>query len=665
MQLNLSLLGAPALQEENGQIIKVPIKGIGLMAYLALSKSGKGPKSRLRALFWSDKSEKKADANLRQLLSKIKSINEDLLDVSLDGVSINHQIITVDVTVLISISKDDYLNKKEELLSLNGQFLEGVEINGEEFEDWIAQRRLEISSLIVEINRHLIQTGELDNSDLLKAYWNILSVDPYEEDIHNSLIRYYIDRGENGMALRHYKYYEKTCREELGVPPSDETRSMIEQMNQSSKEKLAKAQHTNLIVPSQSQIYSKDEQAEVGKPFKIDPPTIRDNKPLLPFIAVLPFETKEKDEVSRVLAHTLSEEICTNFTSSKEYAVLAYNSMQKLSDGTSNLLSYLPVLNVSYLIDGQIYSLKNKYFAMVKVVSSNDFTALWSQTIPISSDVLGSSSFICNVVSDVLGTILATQYADKDPGVGLDAYLKYLKAKKLLLTYTLDACYQARKLLSEVLNVYPDFSLAESMIASSFNNEMMIHGDPKLKGDLLSTSKQHAQNAISIDPLNAFGHKELGYAHLYLNEFDESIESYGAAEKIYHGNAEILTESGDALIHYGDRQQGLEKILRGNDLDPICADKQLYIIASAYYYNGKYKECINTLNQLSTKGIANTLYAVAYAQLGNEKQVSYYRTQLLKTDPNYKASERKEFIPIPESGDTDHFIQGLAKAGIQ
>ena len=455
MQLNLSLLGAPALQEENGQIIKVPIKGIGLMAYLALSKSGKGSKPTLKSLLWANKGDKKADANLRQLLSKIKLIKEDLLDVSLDGVSINQQSITVDVTVLISINKEDYFNNKEELLSLNGQFLEGVEIDGEEFEDWVSQRRLEISSLIVEINRYLIQSEQLDNSDLLKAYWNILSVDPYDEEIHQSLIKYYIDRHENGMALRHFKYYEKTCREDLGVPPAAAIQSLIDEMNQSSKQQIAKSQQSNIIVPTQSQIYTKTEEDKSHQPFKINKPEIRENKPLLPFIAVLPFETKEKDQVSQVLAHTLSEEICTNFTSSKEYAVLAYNSMQKLSDGTSNLLSYLPVLNVSYLIDGQIYSLKNKYFAMIKVVSSNDFTALWSQTIPISSDVLGSSSFICNVVSDVLGTILSTQYADKDTGVGLDAYLKYLKAKRYLTDYTLDACFQARNLLSEVLSVYP------------------------------------------------------------------------------------------------------------------------------------------------------------------------------------------------------------------
>ena len=152
---------------------------------------------------------------------------------------------------------------------------------------------------------------------------------------------------------------------------------------------------------------------------------------------------------------------------------------------------------------------------------------------------------------------------------------------------------------------------------------------------------------------------------MYLNEFDESIESYGAAEKIYHGNAEILTESGDALIHYGEREKGLNKILRGNDLDPICADKQLYIIASAYYYNRKYKKAIEILNRMSEKNQSHSLYAVSYAQIGDTNQAAHHRDQLLQFFPNYRVNERSSFIPMPTDKNKDHFIEGLDKAGIQ
>lgn len=104
---------------------------------LATSRSGERSRRWIQERLWGSRERHHAQASLRRELANLRPLvsegDRSLLIISHEAVAIDFGVVDIDVRDLERIS------------NLRGEFLEGIDIPGEEgFEDWLREERQEI-----------------------------------------------------------------------------------------------------------------------------------------------------------------------------------------------------------------------------------------------------------------------------------------------------------------------------------------------------------------------------------------------------------------------------------------------------------------------------------------------------------------------------------------
>jgi DNA-binding SARP family transcriptional activator/TolB-like protein len=113
--------------------------------------------------------------------------------------------------------------------SYHGEFLEGLAINSEPFEEWLTVERSRLASTVCDTLRRLAllryQAG--DATSAITAAQRLVSFDPIREDGHRLLMELYAAGGRRGDALRQFASCREIMQRELGVEPDGETLSLV------------------------------------------------------------------------------------------------------------------------------------------------------------------------------------------------------------------------------------------------------------------------------------------------------------------------------------------------------------------------------------------------------------------------------------------------------
>src|SRR5258706_15706713 len=77
--MTLKLCGPASFTDARGAAVSLPAKCLALLAYLSL-EPGSHPRDELRTLLWGDSPDEKANASLRQALTRLRvALGDDLL----------------------------------------------------------------------------------------------------------------------------------------------------------------------------------------------------------------------------------------------------------------------------------------------------------------------------------------------------------------------------------------------------------------------------------------------------------------------------------------------------------------------------------------------------------------------------------------------------------
>ena len=248
-RIDIYLFGTPRVELE-GQALSVPRrKTLALLAYLAVT-GGMQSRETLAALFWPEYDQSSAFANLRRELSRLKELlgegdvlAVDRLQVGLTPGAETH----LDVSAFRGLVKktkthghtganlcaDCFKRLKEAVEMYRGDFMAGFNLSDSPaFDDWRFFQSEELRQLLVEalqrlIDRH-ISTGEYEQGIMYARRW--LSLDRLHEPAHRCLMQLYAWSGQQAAALRQYQECQRLLREELGVEPEEETRTIYEKI---------------------------------------------------------------------------------------------------------------------------------------------------------------------------------------------------------------------------------------------------------------------------------------------------------------------------------------------------------------------------------------------------------------------------------------------------
>lgn len=202
-----------------------------LLVYVASSEQPQS-RSSLASLFWGDRDEKRALANLRVALSDLRKHLGDYLIISRDTVSLDPQTtIRLDAHELVSAFEAEDFTRVVDLYG--GDFLEGFFVSKcPQFDNWVTSEadryRRFTKNALHELIQQSIKHREYDNG--LMQSRQALALDPLDESTHRAIMRLYVLTDQRNAALNQFTTCRDALMNELGVDPSGETVELYEQI---------------------------------------------------------------------------------------------------------------------------------------------------------------------------------------------------------------------------------------------------------------------------------------------------------------------------------------------------------------------------------------------------------------------------------------------------
>ncbi len=246
----LYLFGSPRLAS-NGQPLVIKLrKALALFVYLAVTRQ---PHSRdaLATLFWPEKDQQSARANLRRTLYDLtqflkEALGEDLLAVEPETIALRTDLPLWIDTVAFQQTVAAWLPRAAADCSLDeaaraalvqaaelyqADFLEGFTLpDAPAFEEWQFFRRDELRQHYTRLLQQLMQcyeaSGDSERAITYARRWLLL--DELEERAHRRLMQLYAAAGQQAAALRQYEECTRILQQELDVSPKAETTALYE-----------------------------------------------------------------------------------------------------------------------------------------------------------------------------------------------------------------------------------------------------------------------------------------------------------------------------------------------------------------------------------------------------------------------------------------------------
>ena len=211
-------------------------KALALLAYL-ISEGRAITRDYLAGLVWPDSTQKQALGLLRRSLHNLNSQLPGLLDIHRRAIAFKPTVpVTVDVNRLAELATSPDVATWQEAADLyRAPFLEGVYLaDCPVFEQWLITEQKRWQNQVDDLLARLIQTL-IDQGEYRTAltYANRrLALAPWQEEIHQQVMRLLLYNGQRNAALAQYDQCVARLDDELGVDPSPETQALYEQIKQ-------------------------------------------------------------------------------------------------------------------------------------------------------------------------------------------------------------------------------------------------------------------------------------------------------------------------------------------------------------------------------------------------------------------------------------------------
>ncbi|MBV7338793.1 hypothetical protein KFU94_63355 [Chloroflexi bacterium TSY] len=229
----------------------VPVTGFtskkaqALLAYLAVEAR---PHSReeLAGLLWPDYPDASARTNLRSVLANVRRVIDDqhavpsYLIISRQTICFNSASDSrLDTAIFDRLSAPVLLEQsiqptlESAVTQVEDVFLAGFSLpDSPTFEEWLLLKReyfdRQVGKALRYLTNHYAEKNEFAQALAHARHW--VTLDPWQEEAHQQVMRLLARSGRRSEALAHYASCRRALVEELGVEPSDETQHLFEQI---------------------------------------------------------------------------------------------------------------------------------------------------------------------------------------------------------------------------------------------------------------------------------------------------------------------------------------------------------------------------------------------------------------------------------------------------
>ena len=239
--LSLRLLGSLEIKL-NGEALKGfdSNKARALLCYLAVT--GKSHfRASLLSLFWGDMPETDAKANLRVVLSNLRKLVGDYLEITRQTIAFKPQKayeldVEIFCQVLDPLPKNPDIKKLHQVIELyQDDFLLGFRVrDAPDFDDWLLLTRQWLRELsqvgIQALIDYYQKQGPGAYQEAIFYTQKYLRLEPWREEAHRQLMYLLARSGQPNAALKQYEICKTTLANALDLEPMLETKALYERI---------------------------------------------------------------------------------------------------------------------------------------------------------------------------------------------------------------------------------------------------------------------------------------------------------------------------------------------------------------------------------------------------------------------------------------------------
>ena len=222
--LEIRTLGTPSITRDGAPFATKNLKAQMLFVYLAIHAGQMFSRSHLQSLFWSNSDAKRGRGSLRRALHNLQgAVPHDVLQLEDQMVGVlDPSQIHLDIT---AVDHNPTLYQ--------GTFLNGIELsNADGWYEWLESFRDALTLRIIEQLEAVGEQAMLDGEfgAAINCFQRVLLIDGWREPAHRALMNALWQSGDRAAALAQFQRCKEVLADELGAEPSEETRTLVEQI---------------------------------------------------------------------------------------------------------------------------------------------------------------------------------------------------------------------------------------------------------------------------------------------------------------------------------------------------------------------------------------------------------------------------------------------------
>jgi tetratricopeptide (TPR) repeat protein len=308
-------------------------------------------------------------------------------------------------------------------------------------------------------------------------------------------------------------------------------------------------------------------------------------------------------------------------------------------------------LGVRYVLEGSVRRMGDRVRITAQLIDAISGHHLWGERY--DADMRDIFAIQDELTMKII-TALRVQLTEGEQALvyargttNLEAYLKFLEARRYSWRLNPTDNLKARQLAQEAIALDPNYPIAYMYLGSTHINDVWIRST-KSREDSLRKAAELAEKALSLDEFLAPAYVLLAQIYVLRGDFEKGIAEAQRAVELEPNGADFQWFLGAALIFAGRLEEGIQVDKKAIRLNPYAPGHYFHTIALAYRNMGRYDEAIGygkkAVERSPKSQPSRTVLITCYSLAGRDEEARSQAKELLKMYPEYCIKKRRRGI---------------------
>jgi len=390
-----------------------------------------------------------------------------------------------------------------------------------------------------------------------------------------------------------------------------------------------------------------------------------------PSIAVLPFVNMSDDKEQEYFSDGMTEDVITRLSQLSGLFVISRNSVFTYKGKAVRPEQVSQELGVRYMLEGSVRKAGKRVRITAQLIDATNGYHLWAEKYDGDlEDIFGLQDRITRQIVTSLAPKLTEpeqlRLGRRETDSG-EAYDAFLRGYTVFHEYTPESFLKAHRLFKHAIELDPNYARAYAWLAwQQFTRwEFQWTEEP---GEL-DRSLAAAEKAVALDDFMADAHTILGWDLVWMRQHERGVAEGKRAVSLDPNSAMSHTFLAESLNFAGKPDEAIGYAEKAIRLDPNYPPYMSLHLGESYCHLRQYEPCISYLQDSLARNPnflpARRWLAVAYVELGREKEARAEVAEIMRISPGASLENWRERLPYQQQATLDRFIGGLRKAGMK